>query len=149
MALHKSDSYHGYSQLPTNTNAGVVSSHRSAIIFPVSTVLAANDLLVLGRLEVGFVPANLQIDSDGVTGLTADILLVDSLETPTLTVKLATAASFVEEAVTKITLSKEAIRFKGTNIPLFVVAKVVNGGTADVGKELGVTLDYRFRQITY
>ena len=47
------------------------------------------------------------------------------------------------------TLTKDAVRFKGSDNNLYLVAEVTEGGSVTKGQEIGVTVTYRYRQVAY
>ncbi|WP_394661398.1 hypothetical protein [uncultured Acinetobacter sp.] len=141
-------SYENRSTLPFSTNTGVVLQHRCALVFSIATALAANDLIVLGTLKEGYKPVSVKADSDGIANLTADILLVDDLENPATTITVASGLSFVDDGIKDGVLTKAALRYKGLEKPMYLVAKIVDASNAGLGKEIGVTLSYRYRQST-
>ena len=59
-------------------------------------------------------------------------------------VSLATAGGAIAAPLTK-----DAARFKGSNNNLYLVAEVTAGGSVIAGKEVGVTVSYRYRQVAY
>ncbi|WP_151721059.1 hypothetical protein [Acinetobacter ursingii] len=141
-------SYENRSTLPFSTNTGVVLQHRSSLKFAIATALAVNDLIVLGTFKEGYRPVSVKADSDGIAALTADILLVDDIEQPTTTITVASGVSFVDDGIQDGVLTKAALRYKGLEMPMYLVAKVKAAANAAVGKEIGVTLSYRYRQST-
>lgn len=151
MAQFNSESYDGMSNLPTNSHAGMVMSHRCAITFPVAATLVAGDKLVLGVLPAGYTVQSITADTDGIAGLSVNVVQADSLidagatkTTLAPTVSLVTAGGNVAGV-----MSKDAVRFKGSNNNLFLVAEVAVGGAVAKGAEVGVTFGYRYRQVAY
>lgn len=150
MAQFVSDSLEGLSNLPTNSHAGMVMTHRCAIAFTVAATLAAGDKLVLGKLPVGYTVQDVRADSDGIAGLSVNVVQADSLESGAVKTTLAAGVSLATEGGDiQGTLTKAAARFKGANTELFLVAEVAEGGSVTVGQEVGITFDYRYRQVTY
>lgn len=141
-------SYENRSTLPFSTNTGVVLQHRCSLVFAITTALAVNDLIVLGTLKEGYRPVSVKADSDGLAALTADILLVDDLEQPTTTITVTSGVSFVADGIQDGVLTKAALRYKGLEKPMYLVAKVKAAADAVAGTEIGVTLSYRYRQST-
>ena len=147
-------SYENRSTLPFSTNAGAVLQHRCAFAFAVATALAKDDLIVFGTLKEGYQPVSVSADSDGIGaggedgGLTADILLVDDLESPKTSIVVAEGLSFADQSIVSGDLTLEAIRYKGLNQPMYLVAKVTTAVTAPVNSEIAVTFSYRYRQST-
>lgn len=148
MAQFYSQSYDNRSNFPTVMNAGVQMQHRASYKFPVATALAVNDWIVFGRLSEGYIPTAVRADSDGVANLTVDILLVDDLDSPKTTLTIATGVSLVSAGVVQGTLPMNAWRYKGLNVPMYLVAKVNVAASAAKNVEVGVILDYRYRQNT-
>lgn len=148
MAQYITESFEKRSNFPTNSHAGMVMSHRSAVTFKVAAALAVNDLLVFGQLPEAYVPNSVLIDSDAIANLVADVLLVDSLDNPTFTLELSKGVTFANAEVKEAGLSLAASRFKGDNRRLFIVAKVKTAGSVTAGQQIGFRLDYRFRQNT-
>lgn len=151
MAQFNSDSFEGLSNLPTNSHGGMVMSHRCAVIFPVNATVAIGDKFVLGKLPAGYTVQDITADTDGITGLTVNVVQTNSLIDAGATkitlapsISLATAGGEIAG-----TLSKDAVRFKGSNNDLFLVAEVTAGGSVTKGQEVGVTVTYRYRQATY
>lgn len=150
MAQFNSDSHEGLSNLPTNSHGGMVMSHRCAITFAVAATLVAGDKLVLGQLPAGYTVQDLTADSDGIAGLTVDVVQADSLESGATKLTLASGISLATAGGEIAgTLTKDAVRFKGDNNTLYLVAEVVDGGSVTKGQEVGVTVSYRYRQVTY
>lgn len=150
MAQFSSDSYDGLSNLPTNSHGGMVMSHRCAVIFPVATTLVVGDKLVLGKLPAGYTVQDISADTDGVTGLSVNVVQANSLvDAGAVKLTLATGVSLVTAGGVAGKLTKDAIRFKGSNEDLFLVAEVAVGGAATKGLEVGVTFTYRYRQVAY
>ena len=114
----------------------------------VKTALAAGDLIHLCKLPNEYTLEGIKADSDGFAGLTADIILIDPLD-ETKVIELAKAVSFAEAGQTIGTLTLPAVRFKGFDRNAIIAAKVVGEGELVKGKELGVTIQYKYRQITY
>ncbi|MCE6089536.1 hypothetical protein KR611_14310, partial [Acinetobacter baumannii] len=56
--------------------------------------------------------------------------------------------TFANAEVKEAGLSLAASRFKGDNRRLFIVAKVKTAGSVTAGQQIGLRLDYRFRQNT-
>lgn len=151
MAQFNSDSHDGMSSLPTNSHGGMVMTHRCAVIFPVNATLVAGDKLVLGKLPAGYTVQAITADTDGITGLSVNVVQADSLidagatkTTLAPTVSLANAGGNVAGV-----MSKDAVRFKGLDKNLFLVAEVAVGGAVTKGQEVGVTVSYRYRQVAY
>ena len=142
-----SDSHEGMSSLPTNSHAAMLMSHRCAVVFTVAEALVAGDLIYLGKLPNGYTIESLRIDSDGVVGLTADILQIN--DTTSAEIELSKAVSFVDAGIASAPLSLAAVRLKGDYHASDIVAKIVGGGSVTKGKQLGVTITYKYRQVTY
>lgn len=150
MAQFSSDSHDGMSSLPTNSHGGMVMTHRCAVIFPVNATLAIGDKLVLGKLPAGYTVQNVTADTDGIAGLSVNVVQADSLiDAGATKTTLASGVSLVTEGGVAGTLSKAAIRFKGVDQNLFLVAEVAAGGAVTKGQEVGVTVSYRYRQVAY
>lgn len=149
MAQFNSDSYEGMSSLPTNSHAGMVMTHRCAIIFPVAVTLVAGDKLVLGTLPAGYTVQSVNADTDGIAGLSVNVVQADTLEAGAVKTTLASAVSLATDGIVAGTMTKAGIRLKGSNDNLYLVADVAVGGAVAAGKEVGVTFSYRYRQVTY
>ncbi|ENV00945.1 hypothetical protein [Acinetobacter variabilis] len=150
MAQFVSDSLEGLSNLPTNSHAGMVMTHRCAITFAVAATLVAGDKLVLGKLPVGYTVQDVRADSDGITGLSVNVVQASSLDGDATKLTLAAGLSLATEGGDiQGTLTKAAARFKGENTMQYLVAEVAVGGSVTAGKEIGITFDYRYRQVTY
>lgn len=150
MAQFNSDSHDGMSSLPTNSHGGMVMTHRCAVIFPVNATLVAGDKLVLGKLPAGYTVQNVTADTDGITGLSVNVVQADSLiDAGATKTTLASGVSLVTAGGVAGTLTKDAIRFKGLDKNLFLVAEVAVGGAVTKGQEVGVTVSYRYRQVAY
>ena len=150
MAQFNSDSHEGLSNLPTNSHGGMVMAHRCAVSFAVAVTLVAGDKLVLGQLPAGYTVQDLTADSDGIAGLSVNVVQADSLESDAEKLTLASGIS-LGTAGGEIagTLTKDAVRFKGDNNNLYLVAEVAGGGSVTKGQEVGVTVSYRYRQVAY
>lgn len=150
MAQFSSDSHDGLSNLPTNSHGGMVMTHRCAVIFPVAATLAIGDKLVLGKLPAGYTVQGITADTDGVTGLSVNVVQANSLvDAGAVKLTLASGVSLVTAGGVSGTLTKDAIRFKGANEDLYLVAEVAAGGAVTKGLEVGVTVTYRYRQVAY
>lgn len=150
MAQFNSDSHDGMSSLPTNSHGGMVMTHRCAVIFPVNATLVAGDKLVLGKLPAGYTVQAITADTDGITGLSVNVVQADSLiDAGATKTTLASGVSLVTAGGVAGTLTKDAIRFKGLDKNLFLVAEVAVGGAVTKGQEVGVTVSYRYRQVAY
>ncbi len=149
MAQFNSDSYEGMSSLPTNSHAGMVMSHRCAITFAVATTLVAGDKLVLGVLPAGYTVQGVSADTDGIAGLSVNVVQANTLGAGAVKTTLASGVSLVTAGGVSGTLTKDAIRFKGSNENLYLVAEVAEGGAVTKGSEVGVTISYRYRQVAY
>lgn len=150
MAQFVSDSHIGLGNLPTNSHAGMVMTHRCAITFAVAATLVAGDKLVLGKLPVGYTVQDVRADSDGITGLSVNVVQASSLDGDATKLTLASGVSLATEGGDiQGTLTKAAARFKGNDTALYLVAEVAAGGSVTAGKEIGITFDYRYRQVTY
>ena len=143
-----SDSMEGMSSLPTNSHAAMLMVHRCAASVAVKTTLATDDLIHLGKLPNGYTVEGIKADSDGIAGLTADIILIDPNDESKI-IELAKGVSFINAGQTIGTLTLNAVRFKGFNQNSIIAAKVVEGGELTKGKEVGVTIEYKYRQVTY
>lgn len=148
MAQYTTESLDKRSNFPTNSHAGMVMSHRSAVVFKVAAALAVNDQIVFGQLSEAYVPNGLLVDTDAIANLAADILLVDSLDNPTFTLELAKNVTFANAEAKDVQLSLNAARFKGDNRRLYIVAKVKTAGSVTAGQQIGLRFDYRYRQNT-
>ncbi|MDC4360965.1 hypothetical protein NQ651_17405 [Acinetobacter baumannii] len=148
MAQYTTESLDKRSNFPTNSHAGMVMSHRSAVTFKVAAALAVNDVLVFGQLADAYVLNGLVVDSDAIANLVADVLLVDSLDNPTFTLELAKGVTFANAEAKEAPLSLAAARFKGENRHLYIIAKVKTAGNVTAGQQIGLRLDYRYRQNT-
>lgn len=146
---YSSDSLDGLSNLPTNSHGGMVMSHRCAVIFPVAATLAIGDQLVLGKLPAGYTVQDVKADTDGIVGLSVNVVQADTLGAGAVKLTLATGVSLVTAGGVDGTLTKDAIRFKGENEDLYLVAEVAAGGDVTKGAEVGVTFTYRYRQVAY
>lgn len=149
MAQFLSDSFEGMSSLPTNSHGGMVMAHRCAIVFSVAATLAANDKLVLGILPAGYTIDSIKADTDGITGLTVDVVQAEDLALVTGKKVLASGVSLVTAGGVDGKLTKDAIRFKGSDKPLYLVAQVAVGGTVTAKQEVGITFQYHYRQVAY
>lgn len=149
MAQFNSDSHEGLSNLPTNSHAGMKMAHRCAVIFPVAAALAIGDKLVLGQLPPGYTIDAAKADSDGIAGLTVKLVQADSLADDAEELTLATDVSLAAAGQVAATLPLNAVRFKGVDTPLYLVAEVTAGGSVTAGQEVGITFEYRYRQVTY
>ncbi len=150
MAQFNSDSHDGMSSLPTNSHGGMVMTHRCAVIFPVNVTLVAGDKLVLGKLPAGYTVQAITADTDGITGLSVNVVQADSLiDAGATKTTLASGVSLVTAGGVAGTLTKDAIRFKGLDKNLFLVAEVAVGGAVTKGQEVGLTVSYRYRQVAY
>lgn len=148
MAQFLSDSFEGMSSLPTNSHGGMVMTHRCAIIFPVAATLAVNDKLVLGILPAGYTIDSIKGDTDGIVGLSVTVSQADDLALTNKKI-LTSAISLVVAGGVDGKLTKDAIRFKGANKPLYLVAEVTAGGAVTAKQEVGITFQYHYRQVTY
>lgn len=148
MAQYNSDSFEGMSSLPTNSHAAMVMAHRCAMPFTVATALAVGDLIYLGALPVGYTIEGIKVDSDGIAELKADILLLDP-ENNNAETKVVTGASFIDAGVATQVLDLKATRHKGTEHKLHIVAKVTAAASVAKGQEIGVTVQYKYRQVAY
>lgn len=146
MALYNSDTMDGSSNLPSNSHAGIVMEHRCAVVFPTATALTAADTLVLGKVPVGYIIDSINADSEGIAGLSLAISQVDNVSAPIKSLVLADDLSVVNAGRQNATMKLAAIRAKGENIPMILIAKVVGSGSLAAGKEIGVTVKYRSRQ---
>lgn len=149
MAQYFSESHEGMSSLPTNSHGGMLMRHRCAIVFAVGATLAAKDQLVLGVLPAGYTIDEITADSDGIAGLSVNVVQAEGLAESDAKTTLASAISLATAGGVAGTVTKDAIRFKGTDKGLYLVAEVAEGGNVTVGQEVGVTFTYRYRQVTY
>ncbi|WP_446892630.1 hypothetical protein [Acinetobacter sp. NS4_7] len=149
MAQYFSESHEGMSSLPTNSHGGMLMRHRCAIAFVVGGTLAAKDQLVLGVLPAGYTIDEITADSDGIAGLKVNVVQAEGLAESDAKTTLASAISLATAGGVAGTVTKDAIRFKGTDKGLYLVAEVVEGGNVTAGQEVGVTFTYRYRQVTY
>ena len=147
MAQYQSDSFVGMSSLPTNSHGGMLMAHRCVVHFAVSTALAANDLLVLGRLPAGYTVEEIKADA-AAAGLVLDVVAKPSLEGTDGDLALSSAVTLAAGEVAG-PRTVAAINFEGSNTELFLVAKVTTGATMAAGSKVGVTFTYRYRQPTY
>lgn len=143
-----SDSMEGMASLPTNSHAAMLMGHRCAVVVFLATALAAGDLIHLGKLPNDYTIEGIKADSDGIAGLTADIILIDPTD-ETKVIEIAKGVSFVDAGQVVADLTLEATRFKGFNQNAIIAAKVVGAGSLDKGKEIGVSIEYKYRQVTY
>ena len=150
MAQFNSDSHEGLSNLPTNSHGGMVMTHRCAVTFAVAATLVAGDKLVLGQLPAGYTVQGITADSDGITGLSVDVVQADGLASGDAKLALSSGVSLATAGgAIAAPLTKDAVRFKGSNNNLYLVAEVKVGGSVTKGKEVGVTVSYRYRQVAY
>ncbi len=149
MAQYFSESHEGMSSLPTNSHGGMLMRHRCAIVFAVGATLAAKDQLVLGVLPAGYTIDEITADSDGITGLSVNVVQAEGLAQSDAKTTLASAISLAAAGGVAGKVTKDAIRFKGTDKGLYLVAEVAEGGNVTAGQEVGVTFTYRYRQVTY
>ena len=149
MAQYFSESHEGMSSLPTNTHGGMLMRHRCAIAFVVGGTLAAKDQLVLGVLPAGYTIDEITADSDGIAGLSVNVVQAEGLAESDAKTTLASGISLANAGGVAGTVTKDAIRFKGTDKGLYLVAEVAAGGNVTAGQEVGVTFTYRYRQVTY
>ena len=149
MAQYFSESHEGMSSLPTNSHGGMLMRHRCAIVFAVGATLAAKDQLVLGVLPAGYTIDEITADSDGIAGLSVNVVQAEGLAQSDAKTTLASAISLANAGGVAGTVTKDAIRFKGTDKGLYLVAEVAEGGSVTAGQEVGVTFTYRYRQVTY
>lgn len=149
MAQFNSDSYEGMSSLPTNSHGGMVMAHRSLVKFPVETVLAIGDKLVMGVLPEGYTIDSVSADSDGFAGLSVDVVQADSLDVGAVELSLAAGISLATAGRVNGAMTMNAVRYQGSDQRKYIVAKVAAGGTVTAGKEIGLTIQYRYRQVTY
>ena len=149
MAQFSSDSLEGMSSLPTNSHGGMVMGHRCVVKFPVQTVLAIGDKLVMGVLPEGYTIDSVSADSDGFAGLSVDVVQADSLAAGATELTLASAISLATAGRVAGTMTMNAVRYQGSDKRKFIVAKVAAGGTVTAGKEIGLTVQYRYRQVAY
>lgn len=149
MAQYFSESHEGMSSLPTNSHGGMLMRHRCAIAFVVGGTLAAKDQLVLGVLPAGYTIDEITADSDGIAGLSVNVVQAEGLAESDAKTTLASGISLATAGGVAGTVTKDAIRFKGTDKGLYLVAEVVAGGDVTAGQEVGVTFTYRYRQVAY
>ena len=149
MAQYFSESHEGMSSLPTNSHGGMLMRHRCAIVFAVGATLAAKDQLVLGVLPADYTIDEITADSDGIAGLSVNVVQAEGLAESDAKTTLASAISLATAGGVAGTVTKDAIRFKGTDKGLYLVAEVAEGGNVTAGQEVGVTFTYRYRQVTY
>lgn len=143
-----SDSMEGMSSLPTNSHAAMVMSHRCVFLATIATALVAGDLIHLGKLPNDYTIEGIKADSDGFVGLTADIILIDPTDEAKV-IEIAKGVSFVDAGQVTGALTLAATRFKGFKQNAIIAAKIVGAGSIGLGKEVGVTVQYKYRQVTY
>lgn len=150
MAQFNSDSHEGLSNLPTNSHGGMVMSHRCAVVFTVAATIAIGDKFVLGVLPAGYTVQGITADSDGITGLSVNLVQAEGLGASDAKLALSSGVSLATAGgAIAAPLTKDAARFKGSNNNLYLVAEVTAGGSVIAGKEVGVTVSYRYRQVAY
>lgn len=149
MAQYFSESHKGMSSLPTNSHGGMLMRHRCAIVFAVGAALTVKDQLVLGVLPAGYTIDEITADSDGIAGLSVNVVQAEGLAQSDAKTTLASAISLAAAGGVAGKVTKDAIRFKGTDKGLYLVAEVTAGGSVTAGQEVGVTFTYRYRQVTY
>ena len=93
MAQYFSESHEGMSSLPTNSHGGMLMRHRCAIVFAVGATLAAKDQLVLGVLPAGYTIDEITADSDGIAGLSVNVVQAEGLAQSDAKTTLASAIS--------------------------------------------------------
>jgi len=149
MAQFNSDSYEGASNLPTNSHGGMVMAHRSVVSFPKETALANNDIIVLGVLAPGYTIDRIVADTEAVVGLKVALLKAESLDDLDAATTVATEVDLATAGQVQAVLTSAAIKDRGADVPLFLIAKVTSAGTLAANKEIGVRFEYRYRQAAY
>jgi len=146
MAQYKADSSY-LSNLPALSTAGNLMTHRCAVVFDVAASLTAADTFLLGQLPAGYIVDDVLADGEGIAGLSLSVTQTDSLTAPSYTLVLADDISLVTAGRVAGAMKLNAVRSAGYGQNQYLVAKVVGTGTLAKGKEIGVTIKYRYRQV--
>lgn len=146
MALFKSKN-HGFNTPITVQHAGTPVVQRVIVEFPSTTALAANDVLLLGKLPQDYVLEDIRIDLDETIAnavVSAGVLN----EAETAVEHLVISAGSLATAGFVRGNSAKALRRGRFDTDKSIGAVITTGGSAAAGTKIGFTLTYRNAQFS-